>query len=189
MTPEKVKIESGVRKHLRRTTLQRIRQWWVCRSVGNLGQGIFIERNVRFQRYIQHLDIGSQVIIKEGSRICVAQPTANINIGDWTTVGHHTFIFASSQISIGANCLIAPFCYLVDANHGIRRDQLIRNQALSASAITIGDDVWLGCGVRVLRGTTIHDGAVIGAGSVVDQDIPAYSIARGIPARVIGERR
>jgi acetyltransferase-like isoleucine patch superfamily enzyme len=52
----------------------------------------------------------------------------------------------------------------------------------------IEDGVWLGCGVTVLRGLRIGKGSVIGAGSVITNDIPPYSIAVGIPAKVIRKR-
>ncbi|KQY55761.1 hypothetical protein ASD11_14715 [Aeromicrobium sp. Root495] len=52
----------------------------------------------------------------------------------------------------------------------------------------IGNDVWLGANVVVLRGVTIGDGCVVAAGAVVTKDLPPYSIAGGIPARVIRPR-
>ena len=51
--------------------------------------------------------------------------------------------------------------------------------------VAIGDDVWLGARVIVLKGVTIGDGAIVGAGSVVTRDIPPWSIAGGQPAKVI----
>jgi len=184
-----IKIESGVRKHLHRSIVQRLYQRWVIRKVGQVGSDVFIERDVDFQRYPQNIHIGCNVIIKEGARICSAQANAQIMIGNWTTIGHHTFIFSSAGIYIGSQCLIAPFCYFVDANHGISRSTPIQCQMLSASPIVIGDDVWFGCGVRVLRGVSIGTGAVIGAGSVVVDDVLPYSIVMGVPAKIIGERK
>ena len=54
--------------------------------------------------------------------------------------------------------------------------------------VTIGNDVWLGRRVIIMPGVTIGDGCVIGAGAVVTKDIPAYSVAVGVPARVIKSR-
>ncbi len=133
--------------------------------------------------------MGDQVIVKEGVRMCPANPDASIRIGDWSTIGYHTHLFATTRIEIGSNCLIAPFCYLVDSNHGIARDVLIREQPMSSLPILIEDDVWIGANVTILRGVTIGEGAVIGAGSVVDQDVPAYAIVRGNPAEDVDTRR
>ncbi len=54
--------------------------------------------------------------------------------------------------------------------------------------IKIGSDVWLGAGVKILGGVTIGDGCIVGAGAVVTGDLPPYSIAVGMPARVVGTR-
>ena len=56
---------------------------------------------------------------------------------------------------------------------------------MNAQATTIGDRVWLGAKVTVLKGVTIGNDAVIGAGSVVTKDIPPHGIAVGVPAQVI----
>ena len=56
------------------------------------------------------------------------------------------------------------------------------------SEIRIGQDVWLGSSVIVLRGVTVHDGAVVGPVAVVTKNIPSYSIAGGVPTKVIGKR-
>lgn len=189
MSKTVTKRESGVRKHLRRSLWQRINQAMVLRGIGRCGSGVFVERNVRLLRHPEKIEIGENVIVKEGARLCPTNEGSSIRIGDWTTIGYHTFIFATSGVEIGANCLIAPFCYLVDANHGIRRDELIREQMMSAAPIIIGDDVWLGAGVTVLKGVRIGRGAVVAAGSVVSEDVPEYTIVSGNPAVVTGARR
>ena len=168
--------------------LQRARQVWYTRSLGECGTRAFVEKGVQFLRYPGNIWLGSDTVVKSGARICPANSDATIRIGDWTTVGYHTHIFATTSIEIGASCLIAPFCYLVDANHGIRRDRLIREQPMNTAPIVIRDDVWLGTGVTVLAGVNIETGAVVAAGSVVTQDVAPYAIVAGSPARKISER-
>ena len=65
----------------------------------------------------------------------------------------------------------------------------IREQGITAQGIVIEDDVWLGAGATVVDGVTIGRGSVIGAGAVVTTDMPPYSIAVGIPAKVVKDRR
>ena len=184
-----VRRESGVRKYQNRSLLHRFYQWNLVRKLGSCGQGVYLEPNVEFQRHPEGVFLGDNVIVKEGARICPTNPNARISIGDWTTVGHNTFMFATVKISIGSNCLIAPFCYFVDANHGIKREQLIRDQKMSAAKITVGDDVWIGTNAIILKGVTIGNGAVIGAGSIVSQDVSEYQIVSGSPATSKGMRR
>ena len=62
-------------------------------------------------------------------------------------------------------------------------------QGASRKGIKIGKDCWIGSGVKILDGVTIGDGCIIAAGAVVNKDIPEYSIAGGIPARVIKSRK
>lgn len=56
-----------------------------------------------------------------------------------------------------------------------------------AEPITIEDDCWLGANVTVLPGVTIGKGCTIGAGAVVNKDVPPYSVAVGVPAKVVGK--
>ena len=53
---------------------------------------------------------------------------------------------------------------------------------------TIGNDVWIGCNATILRGVKVGDGAVIGANSLVNRDVPPYAIVGGVPARIIRYR-
>ena len=180
--------QGSVRAHLKRTPLQRLWQAWHTRSLAECGSGAFVDRGVEFLRYPENVWLGADTIVKAGARICPANSFAEIRIGEWSTIGYHTHLFATTGIEIGTNCLIAPFCYLVDANHGLDRHQLIREQPMRTAPIAIGDDVWLGAGATVLAGVTIGTGAVVAAGSIVNQDIEAYAIVAGSPARKISER-
>lgn len=111
-----------------------------------------------------------------------------IQLGDCASLGEGSWVSSTESIVIEANAMIGPGCHITDANHGFARDELIRRQPRTSSPVTIGDGAWLGAGAKVLAGVRIGEGAVIGAGTVVTRDIPAFAIAVGVPARVIGSR-
>lgn len=112
-----------------------------------------------------------------------------IELGEHTYVGPYSCIVGPGNISIGKDCLIASHCGIYANTHAFWDTTcLIRNQGLTCEGITIGDNCWLGSGVKVLDGVTIGDGCVVGAGAVVTKDIPANSVAVGVPARVIRKR-
>lgn len=113
-----------------------------------------------------------------------------ITIGNHVEVGIGSVIYSSSDVEIGNNVLIAAHCYIIDSNHGIEKNKLIRDQVSTIKGpVVIEDDVWLGAGCKVLSGVHIGNGAVIGANSLVNKDIPDYAIAVGSPARIIGYRK
>ena len=85
-------------------------------------------------------------------------------------------------IYIGDGALIGSFVVLATINHGLNPAQRPDNHP---SPIHIGKNVWLGSHCTVLPGVTIGDNSVIAAGAVVTKDVPAYSVAAGVPARVI----
>ena len=94
-----------------------------------------------------------------------------------------------SPIEIGSKVQIAPDCAFYPYAHGIAPDRTIKEQPLTTKGgIVIEDDVWLGYRTIVLDGVRIGRGAVVGAGSVVTQDIPPGAIAVGVPARVVSNR-
>ncbi len=177
-----------LRKHLKRTWRVRYRTWKAKRILGNIGKDVFIEKGVDLMRYPQNITIGESAVIKEGAKICPCNESSTIHIGKNTTIGYHTFLFASVGISIGDDCLIAPFVYLVDSDHGIDKKYKINEQANTSEAIVIENDVWIGTGAKILKGVKIGQGAVIAAGSLVKNDVPAYEIHGGIPAKKISER-
>lgn len=113
-----------------------------------------------------------------------------LSIGDRTYIGPHTCIWGYGKISIGKDCLIASHSSLYAHNYNFQDpSQKIREQGFNYKGIVIEDDCWLGSGVNVVDGVTIGRGSVIGAGAVVTKDIPSYSIAVGVPAKVIDSRK
>jgi acetyltransferase-like isoleucine patch superfamily enzyme len=112
-----------------------------------------------------------------------------IRIGARSYVNRFTMFDASESIVVGARCMIGPHCYVTDHDHGTSAGAGIAWQPLRSSPTRIGDDVWIGAGVIVLKEVSVGDGAVIGAGAVVTHDIPAGAVAVGVPASVVGKRQ
>ncbi len=120
-------------------------------------------------------------------KLVADQPGASIRIGASTRV-HGSCIHAYSEITIGANCLIAANCQIIDGSgHELSFEDLEGRMRTSASGlpIVIEDFVWLGANCIVLPGVRIGRGAVVGAGSVVTKDVPPMVVAAGNPARVL----
>jgi len=182
------KMQSGVRKYAPFTLTHAVRRWWSLRHIGGKGVDVYVDANVQLLRHPERTFLGDKVMLKEGVKICPTHPDATIIIGDWTTIGYNVYIFSKSKISIGKNCLIAPFCYFVDSDHGTDLGSLIREQSMATAPITVGDDVWLGAGVIVTKGVTIGSGAIVAAGSVVTADIPPNTVFAGSPAKFIRNR-
>ena len=134
----------------------------------NLKEGVFIDRGVD----IRALDSG------------------NIEIGKSTYIGPYGCLAGPGSIKIGNNCLIASHTGIYANNH-IFADatRKINDQGVRYEGIVIEDDCWLGDGVKVLDGVTIGRGSVIGAGAVVTKDIPPFSVAVGVPAKVTQQRK
>lgn len=116
-------------------------------------------------------------------------PGPRIVIGDNVFIGANSEFNINEGITVGDYSLIASGCKFIDHDHGIELNQTMFSQYGTRSAITIGNDVWLGCNVIVLKGVQIGNGAVVAAGAVVTKSVPAFEIWGGIPAKKIGERK
>lgn len=128
---------------------------------------------------------------KTGTKFLIEQPFYcdygyNIEIGENFYSNHNLVILDCAKVVIGSNVFIAPNCGIFTAGHPLDADQ--RNSGLEcAFPITVGDNVWIGGNTCILPGVTIGDNSVIGAGSVVNKDIPSGVIAVGNPCRVLRE--
>ena len=112
--------------------------------------------------------------------------TPRIEIGDDTMVGYHSHILAVGHLKIGKNVLIADKVYISDNLHGFEDVSLPPlQQPLTHKPVEICDEVWLGENVCVLPGVTIGKHSVIGSNSVVTKDVPPFSVAAGVPAKII----
>ena len=134
------------------------------------------------------IDLFSDAKCRIGNFLMTAGPfyikctdKAEITIGDNCFFNHNCSLTAAENIVIGNQCMFANNFVVVDHDHD-RKDGKILKELVSAP-VKIGNNVWCGANVTVLKGVTIGDGAVIAAGSVVNRDVAAYSV----PARKISK--
>jgi acetyltransferase-like isoleucine patch superfamily enzyme len=112
---------------------------------------------------------------------------ARVRIGSGTFLNIGVMVAAHELVEIGDHCMFANGCFVTDGNHRFDDpEKPVTWQGFTTKGPTrIGDNVWCGANVVVTSGVTIGERCVIGANSVVTEDIPAYSIAAGAPAKVL----
>jgi acetyltransferase-like isoleucine patch superfamily enzyme len=145
-----------------------------CRKVLTYGAGLHVGARTRIWAP-NHVRIGNQVYVGKDVHI-----EANCRIGNYCLIANRVAVVGRHDhdfYAVGFPMRYSPWI-------GSKR---FPSKYIDEEAV-IGDDVWLGYGAIVLTGVNIGKGSVIAAGSVVVDDIPAYSIAAGVPARVVGKR-
>jgi acetyltransferase-like isoleucine patch superfamily enzyme/putative methionine-R-sulfoxide reductase with GAF domain len=157
-----------------------------------ISDGVHIFKNVRLDargHENNKIYLGQRVALEHGVEIGALDNT-HIHIDENTYIASYVCIAGPGNIKIGKQCMIASHSGIYANNHNFADlTQPIREQGVTRKGITIEDNCWLGHGVTVLDGVTIGQGSVIGAGSVVSKDIPPFSIAVGVPAKVIRDRQ
>ena len=132
------------------------------------------------------LEIGEGTLLEPGAWLTGGE-TRRIRIGAGVFLNQNVMIAAADLVEIGDHCMFGNGCVITDADHRHdRRDLPVTWQGFVSKGPTrIADNVWCGAGVVVTSGVTIGPRCVIGAGSVVTQDIPEGCVAVGAPARVV----
>jgi acetyltransferase-like isoleucine patch superfamily enzyme len=162
-------------------------------SGARIGKGSTIGPNVdvaliTISARMGHIKIGERNHLARG--VLLHPYGGTIETGIDVYIGPFTVIYGHGGVTIGKDTLVSMHCRILSSNHSIPpRGTIIRSQPDVLTPTRIGADVWLGAGVTVLGGMTIGDGCVVGAGAVVAHDLPPYSIAVGVPAKITGFRR
>lgn len=161
---------------------------WILLLGGECGGNLLVARGVQWT-YPPHagIKIGARVHFGAGTWVDVPE-SGQLIIEDEVSFTRGVTLAAIQRLHIGRATIVGEYSSLRDADHQINRSLFIKHQPMHSNAVTIGKDVWIGRGVAILKGVQVGDGAVIGANAVVTKDVPEFTIAAGIPARVIGQR-
>jgi acetyltransferase-like isoleucine patch superfamily enzyme len=112
----------------------------------------------------------------------------HIELGDHVGFNYGCYVNGYGGLRIGDHSIFGPGTMIHTANHEMKIDRPIYEQGWNPAPVEIGRDCWMGMGVCILPGVRVGDGCVVGAGSVVVNDLDDYSVAVGNPARVVRTR-
>jgi acetyltransferase-like isoleucine patch superfamily enzyme len=134
------------------------------------------------------LEIGAGALLEPGVWI-TAPGDARVRIGAGTFLNLGVMVASQELVEIGEHCMLANGCFVTDSSHRYEDPNTpITWQGFESKGPTrIGNNCWLGAHVVVTSGVTIGERCVIGANSVVTSDLAPFSLAAGLPARVIRE--
>lgn len=150
----------------------------------------YIKKHITSKNY-HFARIGTNCIVPNNCEIIL---DSMIEIGDNVKLGVGTTLYAVyKKIIFGNNIMLGPHVTMISGDHNIYKVgvAMIDNnnkEPQDDAEIHIEDEVWIGANVTVLKGVTIGRGSVIAAGAVVVKSIPPYSIAGGLPAKVLKPR-
>ncbi len=143
------------------------------------------------------LDSGADVVFSPGSDVrmgrrvrflkdATIRVAGRLEVGDGSFFNRGCSIVVRDAVRIGKECLFGPWASIYDHDHGLEPADLPpAERGITASPITIDDNVWVGTKATILRGVRLGEGCVVAAHSVVTKDVPPYTLVAGIPARPV----
>jgi len=145
-----------------------------------------------FKCRLTNVQLGCSVTIGRRAWISTVAGNSEIFIGNNVVIGRDCVIAAAKQITIGPTCLFSFRVTVLDHDHnfggeGNNKSQI--HEVGATSPVHIGKECFVGSDVKILKGVTLGDGCIVGAGSVVTRSFPQHSILAGNPARVLSYRR
>jgi len=158
------------------------------------GSNLHMGKRVRIGRQCELNASKGSITLGDGANIgpfsLIESRGGHVSIGAGTNVSPYMVAYGHGGLNIGERCIIGPGVSFIPANHNFDdTDTPIIEQGETCKGIEIGNNVWIAARVVVLDGVRIGEGSVIGAGAVVNADIPPFSVAVGVPAKVIRSRK
>ena len=168
---------------------------WVCYQLADSEDGVFFE-SISLLKGKERIHIGrdtafgAQLYLTTWQSDAISAEGGHIRIGGHCCFGAFNHLTAANDITIGDHCLTGKWVTITDNSHGetdlASLQQPPQNRPITSKGpVHIGNNVWIGDKATILPGVTIGDGAVIAANSVVTNDVPAYAVMGGAPAKII----
>ncbi len=156
-----------------------------------IGDNVVIDDNVVLDAKGEENDgltIGSGVFV--GRNTILSCKNGDIIIDDNANIGFNCDVFSASRVRVGKNVLLAAYAYLVGGTHRFDRTDIpILFQERSSLGIEVNDNTWVGAHAVIFDGVRVGKDCIIGAGAVVNKDVPDWKIAVGVPAKIFQDRR
>ena len=176
------------------------RRRWVARAKGvelgrhvRLGPGVDFNLSGSYRNTLRvaggrgQIRIGDQGWIEKGAVLWAFDGA--IRTGTNVFLGPYVTIYGHGGVEIGDQTLVSMHSTILSSNHAVpEKGKEIRAQPDILLPTKIGRDCWIGANAVILGGVTIGDGCVVGAGAVVTKDLPTYSVAVGVPAKIVRSR-
>ncbi|MCK4419940.1 acyltransferase [Candidatus Aerophobetes bacterium] len=180
--------------------------------LGKVGSGVVFGRNITL-RHPQKIYLGDNVIIDDyvvldakgennkgifiGSNVTIGRnciiscKNGDLTVGDNVIIGSNSYVQSGRRVDIGKNVGIGAYCFIIGGGeHKISRTDIpMLAQGQIIKDITIEENAMIGTGTKIKGGVTIGKDAFIGAGAMVTKSIPEFSIAVGVPAKVVRKRK
>ncbi|HEY5122568.1 MAG TPA: acyltransferase [Ignavibacteria bacterium] len=159
------------------------------------GRTLLIGDNVEINALsLEGISIGNNVSIHRNTVIECTGVIRNLGIGleigDNVGIAQNCFIQVRGKVTIGNNVIFGPGVYLFSENHNFDDPDLpVLVQGETRKGVVIEDGVWIGSRAVILDGVRICKNSIVAAGSIVNKDVPAYSIVAGVPAKIIKYRK
>ncbi len=156
----------------------------------HLGDNVIIDDNCMLDAKgldNQGIRIGNGVFL--GRNSILSCKNGDIVLEDRVNIGFNAEIFSGNRVTVGADTLVAAYCYFIGGDHASAdAGAAINRQGTTARGIAVGPNCWFGAGAMILDGVAVGNDSIIGAGAVVTRDVPPGSVAVGVPARVTRNR-
>lgn len=158
-----------------------VQMWWIVQALlfHTSPQALYGWR--RFLLRLFGARIGKGVLIRPSANVTYPW---KLTIGNWSWIGDHVTLYTLGELTIGENAVVSQHSYLCTGSHDYTRPTF----DLYAVPIHIGAEAWLAANVFVGPGVTVGRGAILGACSVANKDVPAGMICGGNPLKVLRPR-